>query len=75
MLSNEVGHLLRESPGVVDGARWHLVRADDTVFDSNTVIILTERRRLVDDTSTVLCRDVRIVHHAERPVLKLPHIV
>ena len=74
MLACEIGHLLREATCIVDGAWWHLVLADDTVFDGNAVIVLTEGGCLVDNTSTVLSSDVRVVHDAERSILKLKAI-
>ena len=39
--------------------------------DGNTVIVFTERGCLVDYTGTLVGFDVRVVEHAERPILKL----
>ena len=71
VLADEVRNLLREAAGVVDGARRHLVRADDAVLHCDTVIVLTEGRCLMDDTSTVLGRDVGVADDAEGAVLVL----
>ena len=39
--------------------------------DGNTVIVFTERGRLVDNTGTLVGLDIRVVEHAERPILEL----
>ena len=39
--------------------------------DGNAVIVFTEHGCLVDDTSTLIGRDVRIVENVERPVFEL----
>ena len=71
MLADEVWNFRSEATRVVDGTRRHLVRADDTVLNTDAVIVFTERRGLVDDASTVLGGDIRIVEHKECPVLEL----
>ena len=41
------------------------------MLKSDTVIVLTKRWCLVDDTGTILVRDVCIRHNSECPVLEL----
>ncbi len=43
------------------------------MFESDTVIVLTECRGLVDDTGTILVRDVGVSYDTESPVLELSH--
>ena len=71
VLTNEVDYLFREEASVIDGAWWHLIRTQDAVLNSDSVIVLTKCRRLVDDTSTIFCCNVCIVYDAECPILIL----
>ena len=71
VLTNKVDHLFREEASVIDRAWWHLIRTQDAVLNSDSVIVLTKRRRLVDDTSTIFCCNVCIVYDAECRILIL----
>lgn len=64
-------NLLREPPSLIDRARRHLVLGDNPVGDSDPVILVSERRCLVDDTGTGGGLDVGVADDAERFVLEL----
>jgi hypothetical protein len=57
--------------GIVNGTWRQLVIAQDTVGDSDTMIILAECRSLMDYTSTIAIRYVGVHHDSESLVLKL----
>ena len=71
ILALEIRNLLREPSDVVDRARGQLFGRNNIVGDSNTVIVLTKRRRLVDDTRTICSSNGLIGHNAEGFVLEL----
>lgn len=71
ILALVLGDLGGESTGLIDGARRDLVVSNDTVGHTDSVIVVTPRGCLVDDTSTSVLGDVRVGQDSERPVLKL----
>ncbi len=71
MLPLEVRDFGRETTGIVNGTRRHVLWLQDTVRDGNAVIVFTERRRLVDDTGALIGFDVGVVENTERPVFEL----
>jgi hypothetical protein len=71
MESLEVRNFAGEVALIVDGARWELIVAEDSMGDGNAVIVFTKRRRLVDDTSTVRIGNVGIDQNPEGLVLEL----
>ncbi len=71
MLTDKVMYFLREAAGIIDGTGRHLVGAQDTILDSNSVIVLTEGWCLVYNTSTILCSNIRVVNDTESPVFVL----
>lgn len=52
VLPNEIRDLIGVNTFLVDGARRHLLLSDDTLSNSDTVIVVTESGSLVNDTST-----------------------
>ena len=66
-----VWHLAGEFTRLVERTRWKLVLFDNAVRDSDTVIVLSKRRGLVDDTGTRGVGNVLVGHNSERPVLVL----
>lgn len=71
ILALEIRYLLREPSDVVNRARGQLFGRDNIVGDSNTIIVLTKRRRLMDNTRTVCSSNVLISHNAEGFVFEL----
>jgi hypothetical protein len=71
VLSSEIWHLTCESASIVNGARWHLVLADDVIGKCNTVIVFTKAGRLMDNTGAVLIRHISVHKYAEGSVLIL----
>lgn len=71
MLSDEVWNFRRKATRVVDGTWWHLVCADDAVLDADAVIVLAERRGLMDNAGAVFRGDVSVVENKESSVLEL----
>lgn len=71
ILSSKVRDFFREVSNIVDGARGHLVRLDDSCCESDAVIVLTERRCLVNDTRPALAGDVCVIQDSECPVFVL----
>ncbi len=67
----EIRHLGGKSTDFVDRTRWHLIFRDDTVRDGDPVIVFTERRSLVDNTSTRGGFNVRVTDYSEGLVLEL----
>lgn len=67
----EVGHLVRVDALLVDRARRHLLARDDAVGDGDAVVVVTERRRLVDDARAGRVGHVRVRDDAERTALEL----
>lgn len=63
--------LVREFTGLIQRARRELVLFDDAVGNSDTVIVLTESRGLMDNTSTRGIGNVLVGDDSESPVLVL----
>lgn len=74
MLARKIRHLTRKQPGVVNGARWHLIGTNDTMCERNSVIVFSERRSLVDDTRTAFLGHVCVVKNSEGFILILSAI-
>jgi hypothetical protein len=64
-------HLVGEATRLVDRARRDLVVSDDAMGNGDAVIVLTERRRLVDDTGTGRVGDISVGEDSECAVLIL----
>lgn len=60
-----------ESTSLIDGTRRNLVISDDTVSDTDSVIVVSPCWGLVDDTGTCIFGDVRVGNNSERSVLEL----
>jgi hypothetical protein len=60
-----------ESTSLVNGTRWDLIPGDDTVGETDSVIVVSPCRSLVDDTGTSILGDVGIREDSERSVLIL----
>lgn len=71
MLAFEIGDIMSEPPRIIYRTGWHLFGANDTIGNSNTVIIVTECGCLMDDASAIITSNVFIDDHAERPIFKL----
>ena len=67
----KLGHLRRELASIVDGARRHLVRLEDTAGDRDAVVVITKGGRLVNDTCAGVGGDVFIDDDAEGFVFEL----
>lgn len=52
VLADEIGNFVGVDTLLVDGARGHLLLADNALANSDAVIVVTEGGSLVDDTST-----------------------
>lgn len=68
MLSLEVWHLVREKSSLVYRAWRHLVCCNDARSDGNTVIIVAESWRLMDDTGTAVRGDICVVQDLESSI-------
>jgi len=66
-LRNNVG----KSTSLVDGARRHLLLGDDSVGDGDPVIVLSEGRSLMNETSSRILGDVGIADDSESSVFEL----
>jgi hypothetical protein len=75
ILAFKISDIFRESSSIVYGTRWHLFSANDTISNSNTVVVVTKRRGLVDDASPIIAGNVFIDNHAESPVFELNHTI
>lgn len=73
METNKIGHLLRKVTPIIDRTGWHLVRAQNTVRDGDTVIIFTERGSLMHDARTIGVCHVRVHDNPKCLVLELRH--
>jgi hypothetical protein len=51
---------LHEFSGIVQRTRWQLISSHKTIFHRNAMIVFTECWCLLDDTRTILIRDVRV---------------
>lgn len=71
VLTLVLGYLGGKSTSLVNGARRNLVIADDTVSDTDSVIVVSPCGSLVDDTGTGIFRDVRIGDNSESSVFEL----
>lgn len=67
----QVGSLVCEEAGVVDGIGWHVLRGQDAMRKDNTLIILTESGSLVNDAGTTVLSDICVAAHTEGLVLEL----
>jgi hypothetical protein len=66
-----IWHLGREQTRLIDRARRYLVVPHDSIRNCNSVIVLAEGRRLVNNTRTRSIGNVCISYNSERPVLVL----
>lgn len=66
----EVGNLVGEASGIVNGTRGHFIDADDIMSESNTMIVFTESGCLMYDTSPAVAGHVFVGEHTESPVPK-----
>ena len=64
------GYLLGVPAGFVDWVGWGLVTGDDTVGNSNAMIVVTKGGGLVDDTGTGVRGDIGVSKNAEGTVLE-----
>lgn len=71
ILTSEVSNFAREFPSIINRARWHVIRPDDTVRQTDALIVFAECGSLVNDTGTVGICDVLVVQHPEGMVLEL----
>lgn len=71
MLTSKLRYLAREFARVINGARRHLVGAQDPVCDGNAMIVISECRCLVHDTGTALICDISIDEYPKCLILKL----
>src|ERR1700761_5445936 len=71
MLAGKVGHFCCEPACFINRVWREVVVADDSILHSDSEIFFTKSRSLVNDTSTVLSRDIRSVHDSESTVLVL----
>ena len=60
-----------ESASLIDGTRRNLVFGDDSVSETDSVIVFSPCRRLVDDTGTSILGDVVIGQDSECSILVL----
>lgn len=56
---------------LIDGTRRHLILSNDTFSNGDSVIVLSERRRLMDDTRSRIGSDIRIGDDSESSISKL----
>jgi hypothetical protein len=75
MKTSKVGNLLGEVSFVINGAWWHVFWLQDTVRDSNAVIIFTESGCLVNDTSSIRVSHVGVNKHPKGFILELQNSV
>lgn len=69
--TSKVGNLLGEVSLIIDGARWHVIWLQDTVRNSNAVVIFTESGGLVHDTRSIRVSYVGVNQHPESLILEL----
>ena len=74
ILAFKISHLSRESSGIIYGTRWYLLRPNDTVGNSDTVVIVAKRRCLVNNASAIITSNVFINDHSESSIFELNHI-
>lgn len=71
MLTSKIGDFLGKLSRLIDRARWHLVRSNDTVGDGNAMILVTKRRCLMHDACPAIASDVLVNDHTESPIFVL----
>lgn len=71
VLTDKVGNFFSVDTLLVDGTRRHLLLSDDTFTDGDTVIVVTESRSLVNDTSTGSVGNVSISYNLESSIHEL----
>ncbi len=71
VLPNKIWDLIGKFSGIVNWARGHFVRSEDTIDDRNTMIVFTECWGLMDDACTIGICDVGVGDDSERLVLEL----
>lgn len=67
----ELSNLVRVHASLVDRARRHLVLANNLLADRDPVIVLSERRRLVNDSRSRVARHVGVDEDTECTVCEL----
>ena len=60
MLPKKIGDLARKPPAIINGTRRHFFCRYDTVCKQDTVIIVTEGGRLVNNTCAIGIGDIAI---------------
>lgn len=75
MKTSKIGNLLGEVTFVINGAWWHVIWLQDTVRDSNAVVIVTESGCLVHDTRSIRVFYVRVNKHLKGFILELKKVV
>lgn len=73
ILALEVSHFNRVAPSIINRAWRELIWIDDTIRDSNTMVIFPESRGLVYDAGSISCSDIFVSNDPESPVLILEH--
>jgi hypothetical protein len=71
VLALKVGDRVDESTCVVQGTRRHFLLGNNSSGNSDSVIVFTECRSLMNDTGTRTSLDVRVTNHSVRLVLVL----
>ena len=71
VIAFEVWDFVCEPPSVVDWTWRNIILAQNTIGNSNAVIVLTKGRCLMYDTSTIGRRDICVDNNLERFVFKL----
>lgn len=71
ILPSEVWNLLCEPPRVINRTWWHLVRSDNPICQSNSIVILAKGGCLVHDASTAVAGDIGVNKNTEGPVFIL----
>lgn len=69
--ASKVRDFICEATLLINGARNKAIRSDDTIFDTNAVIVFTKSRRAVNDTSTGIISNIGVAHNLETTALEL----
>jgi len=71
MQTLKVFDLFSKSSAIVNRTGWHVIFTKNTICNSDAMIVITESRSLMDDTSTILTGNIFIYNDTEGPIFKL----
>lgn len=71
MFTGEIVDFLCKPSCIVDGARGQFIGPEDSISDSNTMVIVAKCRSLMDDSSAIFTSDIIVNYYPESTVFKL----